>query len=114
MEGIFLAGEVAIDEVTLSVTKSSDGQRHIGIIYRDPESDAFVTLHLAFHLELKRQIPRYDGVWAKPAIPDARLRQVAMICRNIWNKNRSAIPFGVSVPNDCFNAETFEFLVGST
>ena len=55
-----------------------------------------------------------EGLWIDPAFPEARLRQVAAICRRVWSQNDSRIPFGLSRPNDCFDHETYAFLIGPT
>ena len=49
-----------------------------------------------------------------PAIPSARTRQVAALCRKVWRSNQKAIPYAFSPPSDCFDRETGVFLLGPT
>ncbi len=92
------------------VTQIDPNQRHIGLLYRDINSDAIVLLHLAFHLDLRCHIPM-NGLWVDPDFDLPRLRQVAAISRQVWAKNGKRVPFGISRPNDCFDHETYEFLI---
>jgi hypothetical protein len=50
-----------------------------------------------------------------PAAHPKRLEQVADICRLVWRANqKQGIPYGFSPPTDCLDADTGEFLIGTT
>jgi hypothetical protein len=114
MEGVFSAGQFSVREVAIAINEPRNGQRHIGLLYEDPSAEALVILHLAFHLDLKQEPPPLEGLWVDPTFLTERLRQVASIARQVWNRNAARIPFGFSRPNDCFDGNTYEYLIGPT
>jgi len=114
MDRVYAAGSMSVSEVGLAIKQIDETQRHIGLLYKDSARGGIVLLHLAFHLDLRLGTPTKDGLWVDPAFPEPRLRQVAAICRRVWNQNKSRIPFGLSRPNDCFDHETYAFLIGPT
>ena len=89
-------------------------QNHIGILYSDEDAGEVKLGHLAWHLELRTSQPKDCYLWVDPPIPDRRARQVAARCRQILRANDKGIPYAFSPPNDCFDDETGNFLLGAT
>jgi hypothetical protein len=114
VDRVFAAGELQIRHLAIAINEPHADQRHLGMLFEDPESESMVVLHLAFHLDLKSEPPPLEGLWVDPALPAERLEQVASIARLIWERNGCGLPFGFSRPNDCFNATTYEYLFGET
>lgn len=90
------------------------GQRHVGIFYHDSDAAGARLLHLAWHCELRSDAEwSQHWLWVDPPLPDARARNVAAKCRQIWRANQAGrIPYGFSPPSACFDPQTFEYLVG--
>lgn len=106
-----------VRRVGIAVGSVGSDQRHIGILYRINDTENVSFLHLAWHRNLQNDNDKVDTrfIWIDPAVPTARLRQVAAICRQIWRSNqKGAIPYGFSPPNDCFDRNTCEYLIGPT
>lgn len=104
----------AIEHVGIGIRNVEPNQQHVGILYRDRETKQVMFLHLALHRDLRLQLPDERYLWIDPDIDAYRLRQVAAICRQLWDQNGSDIPFGFGAPNDCFDEQTFEFLIRPT
>lgn len=102
--------------VGIAVGTAGPDQRHIGILYRINATELVSFLHLAWHQDLRQDEVDTGFVWIDPAaVLTARLRQVAAICRQVWRSNQGGtIPYGFSPPNDCFDRNTSEYLIGPT
>lgn len=98
----------------VAIRSLSPNQRHLGILHRDPTAGETRLLHLAWHHELRDQVPGKAYVWVNPPIPGPRLRQVAAMCRLVDRRNPDGIPYAFSAPNDCFDEQTGKFLFGPT
>lgn len=96
-------------------TPQSPEQRHIGVIHRNTESDSFLMLHLRWHCRLSNEEIKGLYLLVDPDIPRKRMRQLAAVCRLVWNANeKGGIPFGFSSPLDCMDPDTFRYLLGPT
>lgn len=87
-------------------------QNHIGILHRHDHSDEVEFLHLAWHCDLRNQLPDTRYLWIDPTYDGRRLRQVAALCRKVWRSNGKAIPYAFSPPNDCIDVQTGKYLHG--
>ncbi|WLD14897.1 hypothetical protein [Planctellipticum variicoloris] len=88
--------------------------KHVGLLYRDSDTQAIRKLHLAWHFHLLEE-PCEDAVWwIRPGVDDERLVQVAAIGRKVWRSNGKRVPYGFSHPNDAFDAATGQLLFGPT
>lgn len=125
MERVFLRAERSLDNVGFVAISiflndvNQPEQQHIGIVYKAVDGGRNRFLHLAWHHSLKNEvadeaIPRIHCVWVDIDIPERRARQVAGQCRKVWKSNGRFVPYAFSPPNDCFDAETGQFLLGST
>ena len=103
-----------IEFAAVAIGQPHQNQRHTGMLYRDPESNQILFLHLAWHRDLHNEAPAKSFLWVTPAIHPRRARQVAAICRKIWKSNGRHIPYAFSPPNDCFDETTWEYLFGPT
>jgi hypothetical protein len=67
---------------------------HVGILHR-PERGETELLHLAWHYDLRNEIPTNRYAWIQPPYPDMRLRAVAAHCRRVWKTHHvSGLPYG--------------------
>ncbi|MBI1826972.1 MAG: hypothetical protein HY287_08305 [Planctomycetes bacterium] len=108
-------GYSEISVVAIALKETYPTQRHIGILHRNRETNQVLLLDLAWHLKLRNDPPEDDYIWVDPPISPREATQVAMICRKVWRANRRRkVPYGFSAPNDSFDEETSEFLVGPT
>jgi len=104
-----------VQHAAVAIRGSVGGQRHLGILHRDIDSNSVLMLHLAWHHQLRNESPKPAYLWVDPAIHPRRLAQVAAICRLIWRMNqKGGLPYGFSPPNDCFDAKTGRYLLGPT
>jgi len=103
-----------IRHAAIAIKSVDSTQRHIGMLHWDEEAAKTLLLDLAWHHELRNQSPRGDYIWIDPDIPSRRLRQVTAVCRKIWRSNEGALPYAFSPPNDCFDRDTGNFLIGPT
>jgi hypothetical protein len=119
MDRVHASKDRPFDEIAfaaLAICAVNGEQRHIGVLHRESsESASSVSLlHLAWNYQLRNENPRATYVWIDVPIHPSRLRQVASICRQIWRANNRYVPFGLSLPNDCFDENTGRFLLGPT
>lgn len=117
MDGVFPLAQSVTDlpPVAVALGSTDSEQRHIGLLHRDAESQSLLMLHLAWHHRLRNEPPPAEMSLAiGPAFPPARLIQVAALCRKVWRANPKGVPYAFSVPNDCFDEYTGEFLFGPT
>jgi len=101
-----------VRHVAVALKAIDTAQRHIGVLHGGRAAGDLFMLHLAWHLELRNDEPKPEYVWVDPPIPSARARQVAAFCRKVWRQNGRRVPYAFSVPNDCFNSVTGQFLFG--
>jgi hypothetical protein len=78
---------------------------HVGVLYRTSEGQAARVLHLAWHNQLKSDLPSPNyPYWVRPWIPEDRALVVAAFCRLIWRRaNNAQVPYGFSRPSDFFD-----------
>ena len=76
--------------------------------------NAIRLLHLAWHFDLRDSEPKPAYLWIDPLIPEPRARQVAALCRRVLRSNTRGIPYAFSAPNDCFDSNTAQYLLGPT
>lgn len=103
-----------IQFAAIAIKSVNPSQRHIGILHRRGDSSATHMLHLAWHQDIRNNVPGNDYLWIDPVVPARRLRQVAARCRQLWRANRRGIPYAFSPPNGCFDERTGEYLFGPT
>lgn len=102
-----------IRHVAIAIAVVRDGQQHVGILHKEDALNEVKLGHLAWHNQLKESQPKENYLWIDPPIPGPRGRQVAARCRQILRANeRRGIPYAFSPPNDCFDAQTANFLIG--
>jgi hypothetical protein len=95
----------------VAIKAISPSQRHIGLVYGEGEN--LWILHLAWHYDLRREVPStYFLVEHKFAA--WRMRQVAARCRQIVKANPKGLPYAFSYPNGCFDQQTGRYLFGSS
>lgn len=85
-----------IQVVSLGIAETSEGQRHVGIIYR--KDNQVRVCHLAWHCklidELASETAHFKFDWVRIAIPDAPLRAVVSFIELITGSNTgSEIPY---------------------
>ena len=125
MQRVFLRAEHSLENVgfvAISIflnDANQPEQQHIGIVYKEAEGGPNRFLHLAWHHRLKNEdaneaIPQTHSVWVDINMPERRARQVAGQCRKVWKSNGRFVPYAFSPPNDCFDSQTGELLMGST
>src|ERR1700726_3117546 len=115
MERVYWSAERPFDQINhvgIAIKTALENQRHTGILHRDQKTSEIVLLHLRSHHQLVSVTPDLSYLWIDPKVNPRRLRHVATICRLIWEQNGKDVPFGFSGPSDCFDDETFAFLVG--
>ncbi len=104
-----------IESAATVITKSGDNF-HLGLIYRNPETEELRFLHLAWHLDLVDQDLPGNGkyLWGCPDLPEERVMDIAIRCLLVIDANsKGEVPYAFSYPNDFFNAETGQMLLGS-
>jgi hypothetical protein len=116
MDRVYSQQERPVSEMqwaAVAIQAVNPNQRHIEILHRDASSGVML-LDLAWHHVLRNKPPSSQYVWIAPDVPAPRLRQLAARCRQIFRANPDAIPYGFSPPNDCFDEQTGEYLLGPT
>jgi hypothetical protein len=101
-----------IRHVAVAIALVEPGQQHIGILHSGDTLDEVRLAHLAWHHALKDGRAKDAYLWIDPPIPTRRARQVAARCRQILRSNKRGIPYAFSPPNDRFDLETGDFLLG--
>ena len=101
-----------IRHVAIAIAVVQDGQRHVGILHKAEVIDEVKLGHLAWHNQLRSSDPKDCYLWVEPPIPPRRARQVAARCRQILRANERGLPYAFSPPNDCFDLQTGNFLLG--
>jgi len=117
MDRVFSQQQRPISDVShaaIAIRSVNLSQRHIGVLHREDGVDEVHLLHLAWHHDLKNSLPGPVYFWVDLDVPSRRLRQVAAICRKVWRSNQGTLPYALSPPNDCFDHQTGEFLLGPT
>lgn len=93
-----------------------DGWLHVGILHtRDLQPTEF--LHLASHCDLRNSPspPSYLKLWAKPNIPDRRMRAVVAKCGQIARaSSQNSVPYGFSSPEGALDPATGAFLISGS
>jgi hypothetical protein len=117
MERVFTQADRDLSHVpfaAIAIRSVTAEQRHIGVLYRESDADGICLLHLAWHHQLRNERPGGDYLWVEVAAPRRRLRNVSAICRRILRAAAQGqqIPYAFSQPNDCFDSETGQFLLG--
>ncbi len=103
-----------IQGAAIAITSVDEDQRHVGILHKEQSSGQVLLLHLAWHLALKAGPPKACYAWVDPPIHEARGRQVAARCRQVFRANERRLPYAFSPPNDCFDPVTGKYLFGPT
>jgi hypothetical protein len=115
MERVHRANERTFSQVrhlAVAIRSIAPDQRHMGLLHYD--GGGVRLLHLRWHHVLSNEPASDAYIWVDPAINSQRLRQVAAICRRVWESNQTGIPYAFSAPNDCFDVDTGQFLLGET
>lgn len=79
---------------------------HIGLLYHTADGQAAQILHLAWHHQLKSEIPSPTSYpcWVRPIIPLERALTIAAFCRRMWKLcPQNQVPYGFSMPNAFFD-----------
>lgn len=117
MDRVYSQSQSPLSEVefaAIAIKQVHRSQNHIGLLYRSGDSDSVKLLHLAWHYDLRNNLPGRDHFWVAPHIPRLRLQVLAARCRQVFRKNRNRIPYGFSPPNHCIDKKTGEFLLSPT
>lgn len=118
MDRIYRQQERPLSEnmyVAVAIAEPDADQRHTGLFFRFSATDQHEFLHLAWHCQLRREMPGSEYVWIDPAISSRRLKQVAAICDQIATTNSpEGIPYSFGPPDDCFDEKDCRFLLGPT
>jgi hypothetical protein len=102
-------------EYSAIAIKDSNGQRHVGMIYRGGEIRELSFLHLAWHNKLTDENPDSSFFWIEIGVPRRRARQLASKCRQVSKANGRFIPYGFSPPTaEQFDEESAKFIFGPT
>jgi len=89
-------------------------QLHTGVVYRE-KPDHIKMLHLQFHHVLMNDAVGEDYFVVEMDFIEERLQAVSALCRRIARKYvNGGIPYGLTPPNDVFDAVTGELLLGPT
>jgi hypothetical protein len=87
--------------------------RHLGIACSDTDGSSNQVVHLAWHRDLRNDdLDAHEGWVFVPRIPLARQRQVAALARKVFAVNGQQVPYALSAPSECFNAQTGSLLLG--
>lgn len=102
-----------VENVAIAIKPVGKEQLHIGILHRNPIESEVSLLHLAWHFDLRSEVPSSPYSWITPRMPRLRAIQVAARCRQIAKSNIAGLPYAFSPPNDCFDEESGRSLLGS-
>lgn len=118
MDGVYRQTENDLSNnayVAVAIAEPVPDQRHTGVLFRFSDLSPHQFLHLAWQRDLRQGSAKPGYLWVEPAIPQRRLLQVAAICDDIASANvPGRIPYSFGPPNDCFDQNTCEFLLGPT
>lgn len=117
MQQVHHSGSNSVSQMgVLGVFVEADGSnlKHVGLLYRDSDTQDVRKLHLAWHFRLTEEPCNDSFWWIQPGIDEERLIQVAAIGRKVWRSNGTRVPYGFSHPNDAFDANTGQLLFGPT
>lgn len=101
-----------IDYSAVAICKNQDNTFHLGMIYRNPESDLLRFLHLGWHLNLADDaVPKAH--WGILDLPEERSCDLAIKCLLVLKANSDGkVPYAFSKPNDFFDSKTGKMLLG--
>jgi hypothetical protein len=106
----------AATKIAVAIQRTERGW-HTGILSRDDEADSHEFLHLAFHCDVRAELPTDDLAWVAPTIAPELTSQIAARCRRIRNRyaggRSGSIPFGLMYVETTF-APTGELQLGGT
>ena len=94
------------------ITESARNQQHVGIAFIKDDESNYALAHLPWHHRPLGGSVRDTYFWVETAFHPARTLQVAARCREILAMSPGGLPFAFSPPNDCFDRETGESLLG--
>lgn len=87
-------------EFVAVVVSGSEEQRHAGLFYCLGGEEEVCFLHLGFHYQLRREIPKEHHCWLKLTGFDAIERQsLATWIDAIWKENGNRVPYGINYSN---------------
>ncbi len=90
-----------IEVAAVTIKTINDGQRHIGIAFREDE-ECCKLLHLAWHYKMRLDNVDATFYWVEHKIDQLRLYGVLAFCDLIIQANPAGIPYAFDSPNDCF------------
>lgn len=99
--------------VALAIKPVTDTQLHIGVLHRRDSGNPRL-LHLAWHHDLRNDLPPDDYFWIEVNIHAKRLRQVAALCRKVWRANPYGVPYAFSLPVKFIDTKSGQVLLGGT
>ena len=102
--------EIEIAAVVIKKTPR-DGQQHVGIAFRESERECAL-LHLPWHHRPVRGELDTTFYWVQHSIDPLRLFSILAFCDLVHQSNPGGIPYGFDAPNDCFDAQTGQWLLG--
>jgi hypothetical protein len=106
--------ELASSDVkaAIVITESEPNQQHVGIAFIENDELTYSLAHLPFHHRpLKGRLTDYY-YWVELRLSRARRLQIAARCREILASHPGGLPFAFTPPNDCFDKETGQSLLG--
>lgn len=110
--------EQSLDDVgsvsTLGAQLSErDEQRHIGILYRSPQTGEVRFLDLAWHFRMRDSAARQGGLVIPSGLDETNARLMAAYCRLVVEANdRGEIPYGIAYEGSGFDSRTGIWLFG--
>lgn len=89
------AALVQLGLASVAVMRVDEAQRHIGVVHHDDAGELRM-LHLAWHHDLREDVPVPPSVIVDPGLPRARARSVAAMCRLVWRRHQAGgLPYGL-------------------
>ncbi len=81
--------------VALMKLRSDSEQLHAGLFFRD-EDDVLKVLHLAFHYDLRLDVPSHKYVWVDVPLDEISKQHLAAACLEVFENNPAGIPYSIS------------------
>jgi len=94
------------------IRRVTTDQLHVGIAFIEEDNGSYSVAHLPWHNKPLRGVLQDCYFWIVPNFSSLRALQVASMCRLILQENSFGLPYALSVPNGCFDAQTGKSLLG--
>jgi hypothetical protein len=100
-----------IEIAAVAIKTAREGQLHVGIAFRESE-EVCALLHLPWHRRPLRGQLDTTFFWVQHSIDPLRLYAILAFCDLVHQRNPGGVPYGFDAPNDCFDRQTGQSLLG--